>query len=135
MPAVESAAIGPVTFFARQKGLTISPDSNVENRRFSAMKGELVTMADGTKARVGEKIIEFQPMGQDRYGRYTTSDQQVIDYLEWRRANIGDIMTAEEYAKEVTPKEIQISDLQRKLDQANSLLAELQKQGKELPRK
>ncbi len=87
----------------------------------------------------GEKIASFHPLnpteaGGQPWGRLETADSEVIEYLEKRIVEVGDVMSATEFASlQQTPADKTrtiedqnrlIADLQRKLDEANAQSAE-----------
>jgi hypothetical protein len=103
---------------------------------------------DGQKTRVGQKYVEFHPMGSftpnpdnkkqnlPPYGKVTTDDPEVIAALNERREKAlkagqkPDILTPDEFHAAVVPKEIQIAELRRELQTKSDLLTTLQAQGK-----
>lgn len=75
--------------------------------------------------RAGQKFASFGPIS-DGYGQLITSDPEVIAHLEQH----PDVFGPEEYTKRTTPKDQQIEDLTRRLEQSNRLLERLQAEGK-----
>lgn len=106
------------TFYSTASGLTICPPT---------LKGTFMQI-DGEAKRVGEHIIQFVPMGRDKFGYYTTEDPDEIAYLNKRVTETGDIFGPEEYLKRSTPPEIRAEMLTRKVEDQNRLIAELQAQ-------
>lgn len=104
-----------VTYYSRSTNLVIS-----------AIKGEQV-LQDGKLVRFGEKIITFFDQG-DGFGRYSTDDPELIEFLEERRTTAGDILTAREYNEQTTPLEIRLQSRDRELSEANRLIEKLQAQ-------
>jgi hypothetical protein len=129
----------------------------MEKKTFYSPRGGLITVAvpgrieevDGRNMRVGEKIIEFRPIGsfspdpddptkqKPPYGMYSTDDPEVIEYIERHRKQLidagqtPDILTADEYMAAVVPKSKQIAELQRRLiETQGKLAATLAQQGK-----
>ena len=104
---------------------------------------------DGHKKVIGEKMVEFRPMGLGTpnpdnpkeqlppYGYFSTSDPEVIAHLDAHRQALldagarSDILTPEEYHNEVVPKTKQIGELKRRLMETETKLAAvLANQGK-----
>ena len=81
----------------------------------------------------GEKIVQFHPLnpteaGGQPYGRFETSDQETIDFLERRIVETGDVMTAAQFAAvQQTP-----DDKTRTIEDQNRLIADLKKKNEEL---
>lgn len=100
------------TFYSQSAGLAISPPG---------MKGKIMEV-DGASTRVGEKIIQFSAMGQTKFGSYETADEQIIQYLEKRAAEVGDVFGPERFNELTIPADIRIADLQRTIQSQNALL-------------
>lgn len=106
---------------------------------------------DGRKTLIGHKLVEFHPMGSgmpdpDRpkeilppYGSLTTSDDEIINWIEKRRAEFAergddpDILTRDEFQKQVVPKTIQISELERRNIELKTQLAKVLADQKKIP--
>jgi len=115
-------ATEPKTYYSEITGLSIS-----------AVKGELTQIA-GERVRVGEKIIQFAPMGSSNFGSFTTTDPELIAFLEHRVRTVGDVFGPEEYYRRIVPTEQQIKDLKSRLIETENRLAEVLKQQGKLPK-
>ena len=88
--------------------------------------GRAVMNENGTRSteRDGEKIIQFIRFGD--YGRYVTSDPQVIEYLDKQiAAGRDDSMLPEQYNERITPPQVKAAQAQaqsRMLEEENRIL-------------
>jgi len=113
------------TYYSRIRGLQIS-----------AVKPDIIEVA-GKRVYSGEKIIQFQPLGNSHFGSFTTSDPQLIALLDKQVQEVGDIMTPAQYSQAIVPPQQQIEELQNRLRQIteeNALLKKLEAEGR-LPKK
>lgn len=86
-------------------------------------------IVDG-EMRTGEgKYAQFSPIG-DGFGRFATSDPEVIQLMDERIEQVGDVFGPEEYQKRSIPAEKRNEILERELKTANDLLAKLRAEGK-----
>ncbi len=121
------------TYYSESAGLAITINP-----------GDVKNM-EGVLKRVGDKYVRFAPLGrkfkrtnpstgrQETFdiGMLTTSDPEVIESLDRRMAEVGDIFDAAEFERRVTPVEIQMANLQRELTRTQGELQEvLRSQGK-----
>lgn len=89
-------------------------------------KKELV---DG-EMKTGEgKYAQFTPIG-DGFGRFYSTDPEVIELMDQRVAEVGDVFGPVEYQRRSIPAEKRSEMLERELSQANELIAKLQAEGK-----
>lgn len=94
-------------------------------------------LADGSKIKTGEKIIQFSPrmtgpglsraggVRYDGFGTYVTSDPELIAYLSKREVEVGDVFGPERYRELVTPVEQKMADKDRTIEDQNRLIADL----------
>lgn len=99
-------------YYSRAKHLTIA-----------ISHGELKEIA-GQTVRTNERYAVFSDNG-DKFGIFRTSDKDVIEALDRRVEEVGDIYTPEQYAKISIPVETRNVMLERQLEEANRLIAEL----------
>jgi hypothetical protein len=116
-------AVGPqeTIFYSRIPRLLISPPG---------MKGKPAN-DNGIFKHVGEKLIQFVPLGSEHYGQYVTSDPELIDYLERRCRETGDVMTAQEFEEASTPASVLLNrarEENRRLIVERNRLLEMQQQ-------
>lgn len=104
------------TFYSKSRGLLICADP-----------GKMIQM-DGETKRVGEKRIEFRPVGD--FGIFQTTDPELIAYLDKRIVDVGDVFGPAEYQKRIVPPEMRADALERELQDANRLIAQLKAQKK-----
>jgi len=95
------------------------------------------TMLNGSLQIVTDAPIRFTEIGKGpdghRFGVYTTSNPEHIEYLDDRVKNIGDVILPDEYNRRITPDTLRISMMEskiRELEEKNSLLEALKAQGK-----
>lgn len=105
------------TFYSASKGLFIC-----------ASHGEMQSVG-GESKRLGEKHIQFREVGD--FGMFTTSDPELIAYLDKRQAEVSDVFGPEEYQKRIVPAEMRADDLERRLIDANRLIAQLRDKKKD----
>ncbi len=90
-------------------------------------------MNNGSVVVVTDRPIHFARVGATNFYSYTTSNPDHIAELEARVVSPGDVLSAEEFNRRLTPDDKKISALEsklRELEQKNSLLEKLQAQGK-----
>lgn len=111
------------TYYTRSASLCIS-----------AIKGRIEEI-DGKKTRMGEKLVQFQSgsggkrgTSYDGYGKFETSDPELIEFLDNRCLTVGDIFGPEEYNRQMTPVEVREHEFERTLESKNQLIRELQDQ-------
>jgi len=117
------------TFYSPRGRLTISPPN---------LKGEYM-MINGRNQRVNEKLAEFMPFVRSEkgmqggdYGSFTTSDPDLIAYLEERAAmDNTDVFTAEMWHERMIPVHERAAAKERQIEEKNSLIASLQEQLKQ----
>jgi len=94
-------------------------------------------MNNGTVKTVTDPSITFSRVGSTNFYSYATSNPDHIAALEDRVANVGDVITAEEFNRLLIPDNQKVSALEakiRELTQQNTLLESLKAAGK-LPTK
>lgn len=81
----------------------------------------------GGRIMVDEKIAEFANVGN--FGRFVTSDTECIAEMEKRVASgAGDVISAEEYVRRITPPEVREAELRRTLTENNGLIEDYKMQ-------
>ena len=102
------------TYYSPRGGLTIT-----------ANPGSRIPSADGRVYLVGFKEIAFLPQA-DGWGRFTTSDPELIAFLDARMEKQDDVFDAAAYTERTTPPQIRAQqaerELQRKITENNELL-------------
>lgn len=104
------------TYYSKSKGLFIC-----------ASHGEMKDVG-GESKRVGEKHIQFREIGD--FGMFTTSDPELIAYLDKRAEEVQDVFGPEMYQKLIVPPEMRADALERQLQDANRLIEELKRNKK-----
>lgn len=83
-------------------------------------------LQDGTRILTGDKIVQFAPMGDDKYGRLLTADKEVIEALEGNPM----VLSPEQYNDLTTPAEkkleIEVNEKMRLITQNNELVSIVQ---------
>jgi hypothetical protein len=106
------------------------------NLSISADKGKEQRGEGGVFRRVGEKLIQFQDVGdgyQDEkgvhipLGRFYTEDQQLVKFLEDRCEKERDVITQAEYNRLIIPPAQREATYRREIEEKNKLIADLQK--------
>lgn len=99
-----------------------------------AIKGKVVEV-DGKHTRIGEKIIKFSAnMGgrkgymYDGFGIFQTDDPELIEYMDKRCAEVGDVFGPEEYRNRLKPNAERMADANRMIEDRNALIAKLQEE-------
>jgi hypothetical protein len=77
---------------------------------------------DGMSKVLGGRTVQFTPMGRDRFGMLTTSDPEVIAALE----KMPDVFDEQEFNRRSVPAEKRAEFAERKIEQQNRLIADLQ---------
>jgi hypothetical protein len=111
MTAEQTEAVEPRTYYSRVRALSLH-----------AALGKKV-LSDGEVVRLGEKVVEFQPINAE-HGQYVTDDPEVIAYLEKRVKEKGDVMTTEQYNEAITPAQVKIDYLRDKVSAQDRLIEE-----------
>lgn len=118
------------TFYSRSQGLAIHIN-----------KGERV-MVQGELERIGEKLVEFMPLGAGEYGSLSTDDPEVIAKLEARAAiPNSDVMTAQQFNEQLVPDRQKVEALRdvndrqsRQIEEQNRIIQDLKRQqGSKVP--
>lgn len=73
------------------------------------------------------KQVSFTPQA-DNFGRFVTTDPEIIKYLDWRAKEVGDVFDGNEYTKRTTPPEVRAKQQERVIFEQNRLIADLQGQ-------
>ena len=94
--------------------------------------GTIAIGEDGKARRYGEKFIQFKNPANGKFGSYSTTDPEAIEYLEKRSKEVGDILTEAQYIEACTPVEQKVGEANRKLEESNKLLADLRAREAEL---
>lgn len=96
----------------------------------------------GVHKRIGEKHLTFTP-ATGEFGMIITDDAEKIEFIE-KEIEAGNLtyLTPQQFAKAITPKEVQIDQLERSLAEArskerqfemsNQLMADLKAQNPEM---
>lgn len=105
------------TFYSRSKHLTIA-----------VSHGRLHEIAGQTQ-RIDEKNAVFSDNG-DKFGVLRTSDQDIIAAMEKRAVEVQDVFGPEVHEKLSIPVATRVESLERQLEEANRLIAELSQTGK-----
>lgn len=121
---METQTVASKTFYSRSQGLAIHIN-----------KGERV-MVQGELERIGEKLIEFMPLGAGEYGSLITDDPEVIAKLEARAAvPNSDVMTAQQFNEQLVPDREKVEALRdvndqqsRQLEEQNRIIQDLKRQ-------
>lgn len=115
-----------VTFYSKSPGL-----------RCWAGKSELKNI-ENTLKMVDPPSVCFTPLPGKPFGYYTTSDPIIIEYLNKRIKENQDVISEEQFAKEMVPADIRAKQLEekvRELEAQNRLLAQVKAQESEQTKK
>ena len=101
--------------------------SRAGNLCMSVTKPKLVTLDNGERQMLGEKMVEFRPLTEGKWGHYVTEDKEIQDYLDLhierlkRLGQVSDIITPEEWRKTITPKGTRIAELEAEIEKMRGL--------------
>lgn len=115
-----------VTFYSKSPGLKCwAGKSKYEN-------------IEGTLKMVDPPFVAFTPLPGKPFGYYTTSDPEIIEYLTKRMETGRDVISEEQFAKEMIPAEtraLQLEERVRQLEEQNRLLSQVKAQEAEQTKK